>query len=274
MKKTKSYMCRNLNGPIPTTMSTNHGSSFNSTNNNTASNTIYFNCTTLPIAPAGPATLESLTLSSGKYMYSPYQGNIEVRDLEEGEPQNLMFGGHNQEVGLAPESGTMSFCNNDIMVGPNGLDPQGVVLILDEDNGVKQNGKMVNRSEDLESGVTTSSYLDEERFDWEWEGADVADWRDHDHLWSNGDQTDQMLSWMWDSDEIDAEYPNFAGDTDSQKQEALGDLYDHESLLKAIKEVDVVISTVGHALLADQTKIIVAIKEAGANIKKQQLLPM
>ncbi|GMH26159.1 hypothetical protein Nepgr_028002 [Nepenthes gracilis] len=52
-----------------------------------------------------------------------------------------------------------------------------------------------------------------------------------------------------------------------------GDLYDHESLLKAIKEVDVVISTVGHALLADQTKIIAAIKEAGANIK-QQLLPM
>ncbi|GMH02774.1 hypothetical protein Nepgr_004613 [Nepenthes gracilis] len=49
---------------------------------------------------------------------------------------------------------------------------------------------------------------------------------------------------------------------------AFGDLYDHESLLKAIKEVDVVISTVGHALLADQTKIIAAIKEAGANIKR------
>ncbi|GAB4853883.1 Phenylcoumaran benzylic ether reductase Pyrc5 [Ancistrocladus abbreviatus] len=42
-----------------------------------------------------------------------------------------------------------------------------------------------------------------------------------------------------------------------------GDLYDHESLVKAIKEVDVVISTVGHAALADQVKIIAAIKEAG-----------
>ena len=47
-----------------------------------------------------------------------------------------------------------------------------------------------------------------------------------------------------------------------------GDLYDHESLVKAIKEVDVVISTVGHLLLADQDRIISAIKEAG-NVKVQ-----
>uniref|UniRef100_A0A2P2JB15 Isoflavone reductase-like protein n=1 Tax=Rhizophora mucronata TaxID=61149 RepID=A0A2P2JB15_RHIMU len=46
-----------------------------------------------------------------------------------------------------------------------------------------------------------------------------------------------------------------------------GDLYDHESLVKAIKQVDVVISTVGAMQLADQTKIIAAIKEAG-NIKR------
>ena len=45
-----------------------------------------------------------------------------------------------------------------------------------------------------------------------------------------------------------------------------GDLYDHESLVKAIKQVDVVISTVGHAQLPDQVKIIAAIKEAG-NVK-------
>ncbi|TQD72440.1 hypothetical protein C1H46_042025 [Malus baccata] len=31
-----------------------------------------------------------------------------------------------------------------------------------------------------------------------------------------------------------------------------GDLYDYESLVKAIEQVDVVISTVGHAQLADQ----------------------
>lgn len=43
-------------------------------------------------------------------------------------------------------------------------------------------------------------------------------------------------------------------------------MYDHESLLKAIKQVDVVISTVGAMQLADQVKIIDAIKEAG-NIK-------
>nr|GME06132.1 isoflavone reductase-like protein [Ipomoea batatas] len=46
-----------------------------------------------------------------------------------------------------------------------------------------------------------------------------------------------------------------------------GDLYDHASLVKAIKQVDVVISTLGHMQLADQTKIIAAIKEAG-NVKR------
>ena len=45
-----------------------------------------------------------------------------------------------------------------------------------------------------------------------------------------------------------------------------GDLYDHDGLVKAIKQVDVVISTVGFTQIADQTKIIAAIKEAG-NVK-------
>ncbi|KAK6136572.1 hypothetical protein DH2020_029686 [Rehmannia glutinosa] len=47
----------------------------------------------------------------------------------------------------------------------------------------------------------------------------------------------------------------------------LGDLYDHESLVKAIKQVDVVISTVGYAQLNDQDKIVAAIKKAG-NVKR------
>lgn len=47
----------------------------------------------------------------------------------------------------------------------------------------------------------------------------------------------------------------------------IGDLYDHESLVKAIKQVDVVISTVGHGQLDDQVKILAAIKEAG-NVKR------
>lgn len=47
----------------------------------------------------------------------------------------------------------------------------------------------------------------------------------------------------------------------------LGDMYDHESLVKAIKQVDVVISVVGQMQLADQVKIIAAIKEAG-NVKR------
>lgn len=42
-----------------------------------------------------------------------------------------------------------------------------------------------------------------------------------------------------------------------------GDLYDHESLVKAVKQVDVVISAVGSGQLGDQVKIIAAIKEAG-----------
>jgi len=46
-----------------------------------------------------------------------------------------------------------------------------------------------------------------------------------------------------------------------------GDLYDHGSLVKAIKHVDVVISTVGHLQIVDQVKIIAAIKEAG-NVKR------
>lgn len=45
-----------------------------------------------------------------------------------------------------------------------------------------------------------------------------------------------------------------------------GDLNDHKSLVKAIKQVDVVISTVGHFQLGNQVKIIAAIKEAG-NVK-------
>ncbi|KAK6938848.1 NmrA-like domain [Dillenia turbinata] len=46
-----------------------------------------------------------------------------------------------------------------------------------------------------------------------------------------------------------------------------GDLNDHESLVKAAKQVDVVISTVGTLQIADQVKLIAAIKEAG-NIKR------
>ncbi|KAJ8442000.1 hypothetical protein Cgig2_020145 [Carnegiea gigantea] len=46
-----------------------------------------------------------------------------------------------------------------------------------------------------------------------------------------------------------------------------GDLYDHEGLVAALKQVDVVISTVGFLQLADQVNIIAAIKEAG-NIKR------
>ncbi|XP_014494085.1 isoflavone reductase-like protein [Vigna radiata var. radiata] len=47
----------------------------------------------------------------------------------------------------------------------------------------------------------------------------------------------------------------------------LGDIHDHQSLVKAIKKVDVVISTVNHRQLQDQYKIISAIKEAG-NVKR------
>ncbi|KAH9656737.1 Phenylcoumaran benzylic ether reductase 1 [Citrus sinensis] len=52
----------------------------------------------------------------------------------------------------------------------------------------------------------------------------------------------------------------------------IGDVLNHESLVKAIKQVDVVISTVGHTLIADQVKIIAAIKEAG-NVKPEATAP-
>ncbi|RZC05228.1 Isoflavone reductase-like PCBER [Glycine soja] len=49
-----------------------------------------------------------------------------------------------------------------------------------------------------------------------------------------------------------------------------GDLYDHQSLVSAIKQVDVVISTLGHLQLADQDKIISAIKEMlGTDVNSQ-----
>ncbi|KAK6938836.1 NmrA-like domain [Dillenia turbinata] len=46
-----------------------------------------------------------------------------------------------------------------------------------------------------------------------------------------------------------------------------GDLLDGESLVSAIKQVDVVISTLGSFQIADQVKLIAAIKEAG-NVKR------
>ncbi|OWM88321.1 phenylcoumaran benzylic ether reductase Pyrc5-like [Punica granatum] len=46
-----------------------------------------------------------------------------------------------------------------------------------------------------------------------------------------------------------------------------GDLFDHEGLVKVIKQVDVVISAVGTRLVAEQDKLVAAIKEAG-NVKR------
>ena len=51
-----------------------------------------------------------------------------------------------------------------------------------------------------------------------------------------------------------------------------GDLHDQASLLSAIKAADVVISTVGAPQIADQTRLVAAIKEAG-NVKVQHCSP-
>nr|TKS02125.1 hypothetical protein D5086_0000163840 [Populus alba] len=50
----------------------------------------------------------------------------------------------------------------------------------------------------------------------------------------------------------------------------IGDLLDHESLAKAIKQVDVVISSIAHDQVDNQVNIIAAIKEAG-NIKASSI---
>ena len=47
---------------------------------------------------------------------------------------------------------------------------------------------------------------------------------------------------------------------------AKGDIFDHEGLVKAVKQVDVVISAITLQLVSEQTRIIDAIKKAG-NIK-------
>ncbi|OVA07059.1 NmrA-like [Macleaya cordata] len=62
-------------------------------------------------------------------------------------------------------------------------------------------------------------------------------------------------------------YPDVKYTTVDEYLDQFGELYDHESLVKAIKQVDVVISAVGHGQIADQVKIISAIKEAG-NVKR------
>ena len=50
-----------------------------------------------------------------------------------------------------------------------------------------------------------------------------------------------------------------------------GDIYHHESLVKAIKQVDVVISAFGSPeQIADQVKIVATSKEAG-NIKARHI---
>jgi uncharacterized protein YbjT (DUF2867 family) len=51
--------------------------------------------------------------------------------------------------------------------------------------------------------------------------------------------------------------------TDAGVKLLVGDLSDHASLVAAMKQVDVVISTVGGGQLPDQTKLVDAMKEAG-----------
>ncbi|KAJ4716534.1 Isoflavone reductase-like [Melia azedarach] len=51
----------------------------------------------------------------------------------------------------------------------------------------------------------------------------------------------------------------------------IGDLYNHESLVRAIKQVEVVISTVARTQLAEQLNTIAAIKEAG-NVKNLEMM--
>ncbi|VAI52603.1 unnamed protein product [Triticum turgidum subsp. durum] len=55
--------------------------------------------------------------------------------------------------------------------------------------------------------------------------------------------------------------------TDSGVALIKGDLFDHGSLVNAIKGADIVISAVGPRQLAEQTRIVIAIKEAG-NVKR------
>ncbi len=51
-----------------------------------------------------------------------------------------------------------------------------------------------------------------------------------------------------------------------------GDINDHESLVAALKQVDVVISTLGTAQLLDQLNLITAIKEVGHITVSQSLV--
>ncbi|GMH02326.1 hypothetical protein Nepgr_004165 [Nepenthes gracilis] len=240
MIRNRNSMLKNLNKLIRIDASKDNND-YNNDNNsdNIAISCNHFNCGILPKElPSKRVTLSS-TISSSRQKEnkqedpvttrSPCQDSIKVREIEEGQPQKLMFAGLNKEVGVPQESGPMRLCYNGFMVGSDELDPRGVLTFNGdregkEEVGMKQKGRMVNGGEDLDSGVaatnmsctnsgcaggessdqwfssstTTSSYLDDGRLDWEWEGAGAV----VGHLWSEDDQKGEMLSWLWDSDNI------------------------------------------------------------------------
>ncbi|KAL9260249.1 Transcription factor MYB12-like protein [Drosera capensis] len=170
-----------------------------------------------------------------------------AREPEGGEYQDSMLVGLDEQ-----QSGPMLLSYEDFMI--MGPDDHGGVLPLNEDKEGKdvmcleQNGLIVNRNNDIDSrGVsvtptnvsstngaesrdqwfsssTATSNLEERKLEWEWEGAGCVggvDGHVDPRLFSGVDQKDQMLSWLWDSDNFEAECATLAGNVDSQQQEAM-----------------------------------------------------
>ncbi|GAB2220827.1 hypothetical protein Drorol1_Dr00008502 [Drosera rotundifolia] len=265
MKKNKSCTLKNLSQLISaykprqcaTTSCSTSSSNINDSNSNDGyvnSHNGYFYNTMLPMPHE---TLERDTLSSAisswqkrenqhenLVEYSPYQESImetlSVPELKRVESQSLIL------VGLNEESSSMNLCYDDFVIGPDLMDPHGLISPLYEGTkgecvtGFEQKDIMVNGSDDMESGMTnvsshnmgesstdqwlsssTTSNCGDEKLDWEWHGTGVVDGHVGHQFWGNDDQKDDMLSWLWDGDNVENVCGNLAEGVDSQKQEAM-----------------------------------------------------
>ncbi|KAK9282168.1 hypothetical protein L1049_005080 [Liquidambar formosana] len=137
------------------------------------------------------------------------------------------------------DGGILSF--NDIMGNGLVLDPSGILSLSGEE---KENGIVVNGEGMMESGVmdsskmatsedlesvnlssngesgewlsccSTTSYLDEGRVDLDyWEGVV------HGHeIW---DEQEEMISWLWESDNVQGDYQKLGEEMDSESQKAM-----------------------------------------------------
>ncbi|GAB2282220.1 transcription factor [Dionaea muscipula] len=199
-KNMRSYTIKNLNHLLSTQKlrqgaagggSNSSSSNFNSSNysdhsdhiDNNSTGYIDSNILLMQSATSSPWQKKEYKLENF-LQYSPSQEiMLRGKELEGGESQNSML------VGLNEESNSM----------------------------ILSNGGESTADQWLSSSTPCSNLeADEGKFDKEWEGAGIVDGHVDPQLWDNNDHKDQMLSWLWESDNIQAESPNLGGDMEQE----------------------------------------------------------